>query len=92
MGIAAEYKAKVNNSGVPEKILEARDDLWKYNKLINPKFFQDSRWHLKVIADTLQAIFEHRIIKMPEDKEWHFVIIFPNSVTGYLARIRSSGS
>ena len=73
MGIAAEYKAKVNNSGVPEKILEARNDLWKYNKLINPKFFQDSRWHLKVIADTLQALFEHRIIKLPEDKEWHFV-------------------
>ena len=64
MGIAAEYKAKVNNSGVPEKILEARNNLWEYNKLINSKFFRDSRWHLKVIADTLQALFELGLIKL----------------------------
>lgn len=40
MGIAAEYKAKVNNSGVPKRIQAARDNLWEYNKLINPKFFR----------------------------------------------------
>lgn len=73
MGIAAEYKEKVNNGGVPEKFLRARDDLWEYNKLINPKFFKDSRWHLKVLANTLQAVFEHRIIKRNEDEKWKII-------------------
>lgn len=73
MGIAAEYKAKVNNSGFPEKFQKARDNFWEYNKLINPKFFKDSRPHLKVIADTLQALFEYRIIKQPGDESWKFI-------------------
>lgn len=73
MGIAAEYKKKVNNSSVPEKFLRARNDLWEYSKLINPKFFKDSRWHLKVLANTLQAVFEHRIIKQSGDEAWKII-------------------
>lgn len=73
MGIAAEYKAKVNNSGIPEKILRAKENLWEYNKLINPKFFKDSRIHLKIIADTLQAVFEHRIVKFKGDNDWKII-------------------
>lgn len=73
MGIAAEYKAKVNKINIPENIQKAQNSLWKYNKLINPKFFKDSRPHLKVLADTLQAIFEHRIIKFPRDNKWRIV-------------------
>lgn len=73
MGIASEYKLKVNNSGTPQEYLAARNSLWEYNKRINPKFFKDSRWHLKVIADTLQAIFEHRIIKFEGDNDWRII-------------------
>lgn len=71
--LAAEYKAKVNNSSVPEEYLRARENLWEYNKLINPKFYKESRLHLKVIANTLQAIFEHRIIKLPGDNDWRII-------------------
>lgn len=73
MGIAAEYKEKVNKSSIPKRIRKAQDSLWEYNKLINPKFFKDSRPHLEIIADTLQAIFEHRIIKFHGDNEWRLI-------------------
>lgn len=73
MSLAAEYKAKVNNSGRPEKYRKAEADLWEYNKLINPKFFKETRPHLKVLAAVLQAIWEHRIIKRPGDNEWRII-------------------
>lgn len=71
--LAAEYKAKVNNSSIPERYLTARKSLWEYNKLINPKFFQEPRWHLKLLADTLQAIFERRIIKHGGQGNWQII-------------------
>ena len=71
--VASEFKAKVNNSHVPEKYLKARESLWEYNKLINPKFFRESRPHLKIIADTLQAVYEHRIIKHQGSDSWQIV-------------------
>ena len=71
--LASEYKAKVNKEGRPAEYKEAENSLWSYNKLINPKFFKESRPHLKVIATVLQAIFEHRIIKFPGDNEWRII-------------------
>lgn len=71
--LAAEYKAKLNNSGRPPEYLRAEKDLWEYNKLINPKFFKESRPHLKVLATVLQAIYEKRVIKMPGDNEWRVI-------------------
>lgn len=71
--LASEYRAKVNNIGRPPEYLKAGDDLWEYNKLINPKFFKESRPHLKVLAMVLQAVYEHRIIKRPGDNEWQII-------------------
>lgn len=71
--LATEYKAKLNNKDVPEKYLIARGSLWEYNKLINPKFFRESRPHLRELADTLQAIYEHRIIKYQEEEIWKII-------------------
>ena len=73
--LAAEYRAKVNNAekNVPEEYRRAADSLWEYNKLINPRFFKESRPHLKILADVLQAIYEHRIIKRNTDKDWQIV-------------------
>lgn len=71
--LAAEYKAKRNNSGRPPEYVKAAGDLWEYNKLINPKFFRESRPHLKALATVLQAVHEHRIIKQPGDNEWRII-------------------
>lgn len=71
--IALEYKSKVNKSNIPSEYIKGQESLWAYNKLINPKFYKESRPHLKVIAETLQAIYEHRIIKYPGDNEWSIV-------------------
>ena len=34
MGIAQEYRDKMNHAGIPERFLKARESLWEYNKLI----------------------------------------------------------
>lgn len=73
MGIAQEYRDKMNHAGIPERFLNARESLWEYNKLINPKFFCDRRPHLKALADTLQAVFEHRIVKFRGDNDWRIL-------------------
>ena len=39
-----------------KKLVLARENFWEYEKLMNPRFFKDSRPHLKELADTLQAL------------------------------------
>lgn len=51
----------------------ARDSFWEYCKMINPKFFKDDRVHLREIAETLQALYESRIIKLPGDTAWRIL-------------------
>ena len=53
-----------------EKYQKARDYFWEYCKLMNPKFYKDSRPHLKKMANDLQALYEGRIIKFNEDDPW----------------------
>lgn len=43
-------------------IIEARKTLWAFEKYRNPKFFRDDRPHLRELADTLQALFERKLI------------------------------
>ncbi|MFT9496366.1 phage terminase large subunit [Anaerosolibacter sp.] len=52
------------------RYLEAQESFWAYCKLMNPKFFKDSRQHLRRIADTLQAQYEGRIIKLTPESDW----------------------
>ncbi len=54
-----------------EKYRKARESFWEFCKLINPKFFKDSRPHLKRIADTLQALYEGRIVRRGDTWEIH---------------------
>jgi predicted phage terminase large subunit-like protein len=69
--IASEFKDFIQNQAEikePPQYKTARDNFWEYCKLINPRFYKDDRPHLKEIADTLQAIYEKRIIKfLPQD-------------------------
>lgn len=53
-----------------KKRAAAKNIFWEYCKLINPKFFRESRVHLRNIADKLQALYEGRIIRLPPESEW----------------------
>lgn len=68
---ATEYKAHTSHDIKEDRFAAARESLWEYEKMINPKFFKDDRWHLKELADTLQAIVEERIIRIIPEKAWH---------------------
>jgi len=68
---ATEYRNRVNREPETDIYAECRESLWEYEKRINPKFFKEERWHLKELADTLQAIVEERIIRIPPDRDWH---------------------
>ncbi len=51
----------------------ASESLWEYCKLIQPKFFKEGRYHLKRISDTIQALYEGRIIKFNPKDDWEIV-------------------
>lgn len=55
---------------LPLKYKMAQDSFWEYCKHINPKFFKESRKHLKEIAEKLQALYEGRIIKLNPEDPW----------------------
>jgi len=44
--IAEEYRQKQNKDKVPSGTEAAANNLWEYEKLIDPKFFREERWHL----------------------------------------------
>ncbi len=60
-------------NGVKSKSKLAKTNLWEYCKLIQPKFFKDSRYHLNRICETMQALYEGRIIKFKLEDEWQIV-------------------
>ena len=70
--LATEFKAKeLKKSREPDKYQKARENFWDYEKMINPKFFKETRPHLKDIAQKLQAAYERRIYKYNlDDPEW----------------------
>lgn len=71
MGIAQEFKAKVHSTEGRDPYAAARENFWEYEKLKNPKFFKEDRWHLKEIAVILQALVEDRIIRRIPESGWH---------------------
>lgn len=79
--LAAEFKEKQNKGGRSSKEEAAAKNLWEYEKLMDPKFFKEERWHLKEIAKTLQALVEDRIIRVAPEVEWH--IAAPEEVKRY---------
>jgi len=42
----------------------ARRDFYEFCRYMDPEFFTDSKWHLKVIADAFQEIYEGKIRKL----------------------------
>lgn len=70
--MAEKEIAKVTDPKERQKVL-AEQIFWEYCKYINPKFYKESRPHLKEIAESLQALYEGRIIKFSELDEWKAV-------------------
>lgn len=60
----------INRSEVERKILlireskirKARNNFWEFCKLLAPDFYTDGIAHLKLICDTLQNLYECRLI------------------------------
>ena len=86
MGIAQEFKAKVHNVNSSDPYTAGRESFWEYEKLKNPKFYKEDRWHLKEIATTLQALVEDRIIRRIPESGWH--IAEPEEI----AQLREAGT
>lgn len=45
------------------KTINAQNSFWDFCKTMYPKFYKDNRGHLKIIADTLQALYEGKLLK-----------------------------
>ncbi len=56
-----------------KQILQARKSFWQYNKTISPDFYKDDREYLFILSNTLQALYEERIIKQPPEIAWKVV-------------------
>lgn len=42
-------------------IREAQESFWMFCCLLAPEFYKGDRWHLKLICETLQALYERRL-------------------------------
>lgn len=51
----------------------ARRNFWEFCKLIAPEFYREDRPHLKEICDTLQALYEGRIVRYNGEDTWQLV-------------------
>lgn len=71
MGIAQEFKVRVHSADARDPYAAGRESFWEFEKLKNPKFYKEDRWHLKEIAITLQALVEDRIIRRIPESGWH---------------------
>ncbi|MDO4721392.1 MAG: phage terminase large subunit [Peptostreptococcaceae bacterium] len=58
-----------------EALLLGREDFWSYCKLVDPKFFREERSYQKKIAQTLQALYEKRLLHPKTGKPCRFLII-----------------
>jgi hypothetical protein len=51
----------------------SRRSFWDFCQTLAPEFYTDDRPHLKIICDTLQALYESRIVRRPGEKEWQII-------------------
>ena len=72
-GFAKEFVSKTKNDSDNDIVIKCHKFFWEYEKYINPKFFKETRPHLKMIAIILQALYEGRIVKINPEDEWQIV-------------------
>ena len=44
-------------------IRKARENLWAYCCIVSPDFYKADRWHLWLMCETLQALYERKLTK-----------------------------
>lgn len=52
---------------------EARKSFWMFCKVLEPDFYTESKTYLREYCNTLQALYEGRIVKDNEEDEWFIV-------------------
>lgn len=57
------------------KIEAGKSSFWEYAKCINPTFFKEERGYQKIVADTLQAAYEKRLINPKTQKPFDILLI-----------------
>ena len=53
-----------------KRILEAREDFWSFCKAIAPDFYKEERIYLKNMCNTLQALYERKLINKKTNKPY----------------------
>jgi len=56
------------------RYLKARESLWEYCRLMGPKFFLLDRPHLMTLADTLQSLYDGKLLR-PDGTPYRKIII-----------------
>lgn len=59
------------------QIRKARESLWEFCKLLAPDFYMEGRWHLKLICDNLQALYEGKLLKPNGEPYKRFMLNLP---------------
>ncbi len=78
----AQILKDIVGAGSNPAIQAARKSLWAFEQYRNPKFFRDDRPHLKELADTLQALYERRLINPETGKPYRKLMINIGPRTG----------
>lgn len=59
------------------KIRKAKESLWEFCKLLAPDFYIEGRYHLKLICDKLQALYEGTLLKPNGEPYRRFMLNLP---------------
>lgn len=57
-----------------ERIRLSRSSFWEFCKTLHSDFYIDDRWHLKLLADTLQSLYERKLLR-PDGQPYRRLIL-----------------
>lgn len=73
---------QIVGGGAHRAVADARRSLWAFEQYRNPRFFRDDRPHLRELADTLQALYEGRLLNPKTGKPCRKLMINIGPRTG----------
>lgn len=62
-----------NREARKETLQKGIDSLWSFCQLTSPKYYSNDKIYLKNLCETLQALYEKRIIKFNNNDKWQIV-------------------
>lgn len=75
MSILKDFQKTPQDKQRQENIKRGKKNFWEYCLLMNPDFFQRHRTYQKKICDTMQRLYEKKIINQETGKPYDIVII-----------------